>query len=368
MTSNYTSLDDLPPPDVSILNATMKEVEDAILHNILSSQYSHYVSQMDNNTLTSPPTAENTSSLSPTGQENFEVWLNLVVEGYGILLIAICGMILHITGICYIITKAKRSNLFTMMLVSVIVFDSLYLFCKIVTALETHFITFPYIYPWVLKYLIYPMSRFSMSASIFMIVALARERHFAVYKPILHRQTYLSFKNRRNHLLMYLCTVVVVTISLNLTVFWETDITYDKGDLPDLKPSDMRMNPYYSLVYVMIIRFGFSAILPILLLTYLNYGIVKGSKRGNIPQLRVHIPPIIRRRSESAESRRTNSMIIIIIIFLICHIPRVALNFVEYFILTLYDNVPIWVVVFKVVSHVLLVLNACVHTICYTIS
>ena len=368
MTSNDTSLDDVLPPDVSILNATMKEIEDAILHNIMSSQYSNYVAQTGNHTLTSQHDANNDSSLPPTPENNFEEWFNLVVEGYGILLIAMCGMILHIVGICYIITKAKRSNLFTMMLVSVIVFDNMYLCSKIVMALETHFMTFPNIYPWVLKYFVYPMSRVSMSASIFMIVALARERHFAVYKPILHRQTYLSSKNRRNHLLMYLCIVVVLTISLNSTVFWETDIMYDKSDRPHLKPSDMRMNPYYSLVYVMIIRFGFSAVLPIFMLTYLNYSIVKGSKRGNIPQLRVHIPPIIRRRSESAESRRTNSMIIIITIFLICHFPRVALNFVEYFILTQYDVVPFWVVVFKIVSHVLLVLNACVHTICYTIS
>ena len=130
----------------------------------------------------------------------------------------------------------------------------------------------------------------------------------------------------------------------------------------------MRMNPQYSLVYVMIIRFCFSAVLPIFLLAHLNYSIVKGSKRQNIPQLRVHIPLITRRRSESAESRRTNSMIIIITIFLICHFPRLVLNFLEYFILTQYDNVPFWVLVFKVVSHVLLVLNACVHTIIYMIS
>ena len=235
-------------------------------------------------------------------------------------------------------------------------------------ALETHFMTFPNIYPWVLKYFVYPMSRVSMSASIFMIVALARERRFAVYKPILHRQIYLSSKNRRNHFFMYLFIVVTLSVLLNATVFWETAIKYDKGDRAYLTASDMRQNPYYSLVYVMIIRLGFSAVLPIFMLMYLNYRIVKGSKRRNIPHLRVHIPPGFRSRSANRETRKTNSMHLIIIIFLICHFPRIVLNFAECYILTQSDSVPLWIAVLTVFSNFLVVLNAGVNTLFYTIS
>ena len=155
--------------------------------------------------------------------------------------------------------------------------------------------------------------------------------------------------------------------SLNATVFWETAIKYDKGDLAYLTASDMRQNPYYSLVYVMIIRFCFSAVLPVFMLVYLNYSIIKGSKRRNIPQLRVHIPPSIRHRNVSSENRRTNSMCFIITLFLICHFPRVLLNFAEYFILTRYDSVPFWVAVLEVVTNVLIVLNACINTLFYMI-
>ena len=104
MVSNRTTLDDTPPLDFSILNASMKDVENAILHNSLSS-----VAQMSNDTLASQPTSENISSLSPTWEENFEQGLKLVVEGYCILMLALCGMILHIAGFCYTITKANRS-------------------------------------------------------------------------------------------------------------------------------------------------------------------------------------------------------------------------------------------------------------------
>ena len=72
--------------------------------------------------------------------------------------------------------------------------------------------------------------------------------------------------------------------------------------------------------------------------------------------------------SADAESRRTNSVLFIITIFLICHFPRIVLNFAEYYILTQSDSVPFWIVVLKVVSNVLIVLNACVNTLFYMIS
>ena len=103
-------------------------------------------------------------------------------------------------------------------------------------------------------------------------------------------------------------------------------------------------------------------IFPFSSLLYLNFRITRAAKQ-NI-QTACEPTDFTRRRSMS-ENKMTKTLILIVMTFLICHLPRVIMNSIEFYVFQELNNPPNCLVVIKSISQVLLVLNSSVNVLIY---
>ena len=182
--------------------------------------------------------------------------------------------------------------------------------------------------------------------------------------------THLSPKKRRQRLLQYLLSVLVLAAVIDIPVFWELDIYYSesKPSVAHMFPSALRRNKFYSLFYVGCFRLLVLGVIPFASLLILNYKIAKDYKRNafvfNIRREANGITP----KRLALESKMTKTLIAIVVTFLVCHLPRVSLNCMEFYIL---DNLntlkalPSFMIPIKICNSVFLILNSSVNVIFY---
>ena len=75
-------------------------------------------------------------------------------------------------------------NTFNLLLISMIAFDSWYLFGSILENFRRNFGLGTNVHTIMFPYFLYPVQSVAMSGSIFMTVAISLERYFAVHHPI----------------------------------------------------------------------------------------------------------------------------------------------------------------------------------------
>ena len=322
-----------------------------------------------------PITKFNASIILASWENSFEKRFKVIVEGYLVLFFALIGMIGNVSGIIYILNKKRRTQFFNMMLLPLLVFDAFYTFSEFIMSLEEHFLPFPEKFIWIYKYLLYPLRRVSMGASIFMTIALAHERLASVNRPILQRNSFLSSTRRQHRRLAYVIPVTIAAISINISAFWEIDIVpvgcnpnHFPGNISSCTsvklPSLLRKDEYYSYYYVGLLRLLVFGIYPFTSLFYLNYKISQSIRinrfRGN--GVNANQAGMLRRRTV-VEKRTTKVLVAIIMSFLICHLPRVILNGMEFYILKLIsdeqspEKSPVYVHLISSITRLLLVSN-----------
>ena len=311
----------------------------------------------------------NESIIDTSFENSFEIKFKFIVEGYCLLVFAFLGVIGIVSGICYILNKKRRSQFFNMMLLPLLIFDALYTFTEFVMSVEEHIFPFPEDYIWIYKYLLYPLRRVSMGASIFMTIALAHERLCSVNRPILQRNSFLSSKRRQHRRLAYVIPVTIAALFVNISAFWEIDIEaecYRDRFLANASgcfvSSALRNDANYSYYYVGLLRLLVLGIYPFVSLSYFNYKISQSIRfnpfRGT--GVNVNQKGILRRRTV-VEKRTTKVLVAIIMSFLVCHLPRVIINGMEFYIIQLLDSqlpIPVFVQLMSSIARLLLVLNA----------
>ena len=295
----------------------------------------------------------------------------IVIEGYCLLFFAFVGVVGNVTGIFYILKKKRRTQFFNMMLLPLLVFDALYTFSEFVMSLDENILTFPDEYIWLYKYLFYPLRRVSMGASIFMTIALAHERLCSVNRPILQRNSFLSSSRRQHRRLAYVVPVIIAAFFINISAFWEIDIVETGCNQNPFSgnastcfakhPSALRVNENYSYYYVGLLRLLVFGIYPFTSLFYLNYKISQSIRFNRFRGTGVssNQTGILRRRTV-VEKRTTKVLAAIIMSFLVCHLPRVILNGMEFYILKLISTgnpPPVYVSLMSSITRLLLVSN-----------
>ena len=153
--------------------------------------------------------------------ETARYWLGSV----GICCIAIPGLLLNVIAIYVLVVYSTRKNIFTKLIVSLFVFDTIYLVLKL---LGMFVVQFQLGSPELLALggkLTYPLLHISLTASIFMTVGIAHERYVAIVRnPIVHRQSMESAKFRRKHIMYYVLPIVICSIAFNCPKFFEGDV------------------------------------------------------------------------------------------------------------------------------------------------
>ena len=378
LTSLHKCLDTIESlKTLSVLDELMKRIEN-ITYDILTEYLSSSLQDPGvckySKTLS---TRSDESTIDTSWENTFANKFRVNVEGYCLLFFAFLGVIGNVSGIFYILKKKRRSQFFNMMLLPLLVFDALYTATEFVMSFEEHILPFPLNFMWIYRYLLYPLRRVSLGASIFMTIALAHERLCSVNRPILQRNSFLSSKRRQHRRLAYVIPVVTASLFANIFAFWEVEIVEIECNRKRVlgnasgcfTPSSLRTNDYFSWYYVGLLRLLVFGIYPFTSLFYFNYKISRSIKinsfrgtGGNINQ-----KEILRRRT-IVEKRTTKVLVAIIISFLVSHLPRVILNAMDFYIIKQIvsgdtpseDPLPVYVIVMIVMSSItrlLLVLN-----------
>ena len=315
-----------------------------------------------------------------------------VVNGYAVLPIAVIGLILNILGIYFLSSGTRRGKILSLMVTSLLAFDAIYLSFQILKTVQLWVKFIPREYFKVYLIFVNSFMRSSLICSIFMLVAIARVRLCAIRKPFQHNNAILSWKDRRNFWLRYTIPIFISSLILTLPLFFEiADTPLETDEAKDIvKPTNLRLHPIYSLLYVGVLNLGILGLIPIGYLIHHLYQIQMELKKSreqrqtllNLQSIQVSASEEFGDRhqpnptnEESIELKTTRGLVAIIIVFIAFHAFRILMTISELCILldprkekgTLQGGggVPIWFSISISLNNILMVVNASVNVVIY---
>ena len=240
----------------------------------------------------------------------------------------------------------------------------------------------PYIY--MFPYFLNPLKNIMMSWETFLIMSISTERFLAVCQPLLYRRHKLRCSSLI-HLLTYILPGLVFATLLNIPKFLEVELISSPEGV-DFQATSLRLNQDYIYYYTHWTRLLATGIIPILYLAMTNTAIIIKIREGN------KLSDGLRKNGSiyvinSCQGSRTPSMLklvktpsnsaltltTIVLVYLICNLPRLALNLVEYLLISEIYQVddcgcylaPWWLSSLIRSSHLLLTCNSSVNFLIY---
>ena len=302
---------------------------------------------------------------------NVDLFL-LVFDTYGTSILAFAGIVINIHGCCKLLSRCERKKMLNMLLVSLLLFDIIYLAFKLMRSLE------PFIPVSKENLSIYYTmadagARFSLTSSILMMVVIGRVRYQAIRKPIQQRRLLSSGNKRFRELLKYLMPTVILSFAFTLPIFFGTDdgpgqLEVDYGQQSPTKSPISGLYRFFVLGLWNVVLLG---ILPFVGLIYYTSKMIVLLNKRHIQNAR---PSLSARMNETTE-KITKSLVAIIMVFVILHSPRVISSVAEFYFLTMPNKnevmidlgygVPIWLRFLGPINELCTVFNACVNIIIY---
>ena len=292
----------------------------------------------------------------------------LAMDTYATSVLAFIGLFLNILGCCHLLNRSNRRSMYSLMLSAMLIFDILYLVFKLMRSLEIYI---PLSDDYLLLYytIANTGTRFSLSASILMMIAIGRIRYQAVRKPLHQRVLLSSNKKRMQMLFMYLIPVLILSLTFSIPTYLEINDTAKNTEDNDmlLSPSSFRLSPLYSFFVLGILNFVILGILPFSCLIYFGYKIILHTNKKRLQNRQA--PHVIKMMNETNENV-SKSCVMIIIIFILMHSPRVISSVGEFYVVSKInknDNfgLPIWLQFVAPISELCTVLNSCMNIIVY---
>ena len=175
-----------------------------------------------------------------------------------------------------------------------------------------------------------------------MLVAISRVRLNAMRKPFQHNNALLSWKERRNYWLRYCIPIVLSSLILTSPVLLEVEDAPLETDDEDLVviPSNLRLHPLYSVLYVGVLNLGILGLIPMVSLVYLAHHIRMELKRSSIHGERLGSQPKLNqlgineiRASKDRVNKVTGGLVGVIRAFIVFHAFRVLTTIGEMYLL-----------------------------------
>ena len=168
--------------------------------------------------------------------KSFEYW----VGGVAVCCLSVPGMLLNLVAIYLLSTRVSIQTTFNSLLISLFALDSCYLLFETLETFRTKFQMENRIHTMLLPKFTYPLIFVSLSASIFMTVAVAHERYVAIKKPIQHRQSMRSAKFQRKKSSVYILIVALLAFGFNVPKFLEVELKWENSVNVSSNPEDIR--------------------------------------------------------------------------------------------------------------------------------
>ena len=203
--------------------------------------------------------------------------LSLYIGGYAVLIIACIGLFLNTAGIYLLSRNEGYKNILNILRIINLIFDTAYLVFQTIRSVHTHFTSFST--PLSATYYILTNSgeRFSYIASVLTFVALAHSQYLVVTNPFQGRRITLFWTIRRRQLLNYLLPTAFIAICFTIPVIFEIDteiVPSSEGEVLQVIPSDLRLNPYYSVFLICVLNLILLGFVPFSSLLYCAHPIL----------------------------------------------------------------------------------------------
>ena len=292
-----------------------------------------------------------------SNQETFIADFRWCVQVFGNLPVGIIGLVLNSIALLVLFTSSMRNNLFNRLLICLSITDTLFLLCEITEVFRHQYYSF--IQQYIFVHFVYPFRSVCMGFSICITIALTFERHQAIENPAQYR---VREKDMNKRLLCYVMPTLVFSILYylpkhfalivsetltpstckNVTVYKQVMATDDAIDKQNqtmnctteysIAPTNLRIHPHYILWYLNISNFILTAVIPLTILTYLNYKIYKSLKAFLMrqPSLNSNLSKGQKYRREMNDVQKTYILFSIVIVFALCHTVRIMLNIEEF--------------------------------------
>ena len=278
--------------------------------------------------------------------------LQFIISSFGIF-----GNAIYI----FLLTRKELHSFFNSLLLVLVINDILYLVTMLFDSISKlgmesffHTLLFPYF--------LFPLNSISMTSSIYMTMAVAMERHIAVYNPIEYSITANDESSHNSRLAKYVVPITTFSVLFNLPKFFESKLMYREDDI-FVEITELRMSDIYVTWYHNWSRFLVLGIIPFSVISVLNY--------------RIYITVKKRRMNVRKNNDDNLSVVLVVIVFsfLMSNVLRISLNMHE---ITVIEEIqlcrcselggfPISIVVLGFISHILLVINSSVNLLIYCI-
>ena len=298
--------------------------------------------------------------------KNYSWW----VETIGNLCCGCVGLFLNSITIHVFSSPELQRNLFNRLLICLTIFDSLYITCEISEVFRHRYNTI--LQQYIFVNFVYPIRNIFMLSSIYMTVVLAFERYQAIADPVQYRIRVVR-SSLKQQLITHLLPGVIFAVIYYIPRFFElyvgdrnkckhysndillningtmeeTQETDEKENcMPEygIMPTSLRSNPTYVFWYIIVANLTLTAFLPLFVLTFLNFRIIKSLKKFShnkrslkTGDSRTYADSPCQRQSKTASTpttdvKKTFILFSIVLLFAICHSLRVTFNIDEFII------------------------------------
>ena len=342
--------------------------------------------------------------------QHYWIWYNDYswwMEGFGSLLVGSIGILLNITTVAVLLGSFLGASFFNWLLVSLALFDSLFLLSGILEAFRNHISQTSFSHHYLFVNFLYPFRSVVMCCSLYMTVILALERYNALARPTAHQHSAIGmrkttcdfyFQMHWPRLLKYVCPVILLSTIFYIPKYMELYLMKDDRcdtsvnstiecseyvvSLTTLRKSDDYVRWYLNVTNLVI-----TTIIPLISLTYLNFNVYLKFKQYIIRQ-----PSTTRRQQPNLDNgmvisnvqerfrkrerdvvQQTMILFVIVILFGLSHVLRIVLNIEE--MRSLGEErealekgcewLKFWTIVVAPISHLLLQINSGINFFIY---
>ena len=332
--------------------------------------------------------------------DDFTFYWFFYVAGFATVVIACIGLLLNTSGIYFLFRKKGHKNMFNILLIVNLVFDTMYLAFQTTRSLNTHFISFT-TSPSATYYILANSSeRFSYIASVLSLVALAHSRYQVVTDPYKGRRIKLFWSVRRWQLMTYLLPTIFIATSFTIPVIFEIDtaiLISSEEETVHIIPSEIRSSPYYLIFVIGLLNVVVLGIFPFFSLLYYTFYIkkslnqrfsfiqshpLKNTREGktfhydNAVASENSEHDLKRRYSNTNNDKASKTLFLMIFTFVLLHSLRLVANVGE-LIVVIWKNkisnndlqqgqsIPEWLQVVATLGNMFMTLNASVNYLIY---
>ena len=332
--------------------------------------------------------------------DDFTFYWFFYIAGFATLVISCIGLALNTSGIYFLFRKKGHKNMFNILLIVNLVFDTMYLAFQTARSLNTHFISFT-TSPSATYYILANSSeRFTYIASVLSLVALAHSRYQVVTDPYKGRRIKLFWSVRRRQLMTYLLPTIFIATSFTIPVIFEIDtaiLTSSEEKTVHIIPSEIRSSTYYSIFVIGLLNIVVLGIFPLFSLLYFTFYIKKSLNQrfsfvqskplkntrkrktlddDNAVVLKNSEPDRKRRYSNSNTDKASKTLFLMIVTFVLLHSLRLVAKVGEFIVvigknkISNYDlqqgeGIPEWLQVVATLGNMCMTLNASVNYLIY---